>query len=206
MVTIATMCGLGSTLTHCAQSRTIFPCLELDIQHSCSEYGCQKSITQQTRDLGADYVLAVTQNQKPLHIQLVETCACARAENFADCPHDYACTVGKDHGRIETRRCWAIGGVDYCRSVDPAQEWPGLQSLIWLEATLRMGDTVSTETRYCISSRPSRCWRPCGAIGALKIPCIGSWTWLSGKMTAASVQPTPPTTCLLCAGDPLVGI
>ncbi len=51
-------------------------------------------------------------------------------------------------------RCWANGGADYCRYVDPAQEWPGLQSLMMVKATRRMGDTVSTETRYFISSRP----------------------------------------------------
>ena len=60
-------------------------------------------MAQPIRDQRGDYVLAVTQNQKHIHALRVEICVCERAENFAGCLHDYACTVVKDHGRIETR-------------------------------------------------------------------------------------------------------
>ena len=33
--------------------------------------------------------------------------------------HDFHKTVNKDYGRIETRRCWAIGTPEYTWYVDP---------------------------------------------------------------------------------------
>ncbi len=61
---------------------------------------------------GADYVLRVRDNHKVLHARLKDTFALERAGHFAGYAHDYADTVGKDHGRIETRRCWVTGNPD----------------------------------------------------------------------------------------------
>ena len=73
-----------------------------------------------------------------------------------DCPHTFTETVGKGHGRIETRRCWAIDAPDYRRHVDPDQSWPGLRSLVRVEAERRLEGRTTTETRYFISSLPAR--------------------------------------------------
>ena len=45
--------------------------------------------------------------------------ALERAGNFAGCPHDYADTAGKDHGRIEIRRCRVTGDSALLTYVDP---------------------------------------------------------------------------------------
>ena len=66
--------------------------------------GRQKAIARPIRKQGADYVLRVRANHKCLHHRLEDTFALERAGDFAGCPHDYADTVGKGHGRLEIRR------------------------------------------------------------------------------------------------------
>jgi len=51
--------------------------------------------------------------------------------------------VDKGHGRIETRRCLATDAF-----VDPPfgpELWPGLRSIVMVEATRETGERVSTE-------------------------------------------------------------
>jgi len=96
--------------------------------------GCQKRIAHTIRDRGADYVLALKGNQPQWHEAVVETFAVAQAEGFEGCDHDRHQTVNKNHGRIETRRCWVIDALEYIRYVDPDGTWPDLQSLIMIEA------------------------------------------------------------------------
>ncbi len=117
--------------------------------------GCQKRIAQTIRDRGADYVLALKGNQPQLHEAVVETFAVEQAEGFEGCDHDCHQTVNKNHGRIETRRCWVLGTPEYTRYVDPDGVWPDLHSLIMIEAQRRQGDQVAAETRYYISSLPA---------------------------------------------------
>ncbi len=118
-------------------------------------WGCQKRIAHTIRDRGADYVLALKGNQPQLHEAVVETCAVEQAEGFEGCDHDFHQTVNKNHGRIETRRCWALGTSEYIRYVDPDGTWPDLCSLVMIEAQRRQGDQVTAETRYYISSLPA---------------------------------------------------
>lgn len=116
--------------------------------------GCQKAIARQIRQQGADYVLRVRDNHKGFHTRLKDTFALERAGHFADYAHDYADTVGKDHGRIETRRCWTTGDPALLAHADPDREWCDLASLVWVESERRCGDKVSTEVRIFISSLP----------------------------------------------------
>ena len=117
--------------------------------------GCYTRIAQTIRDRGADYVLALKDNQPQLHEAVVETFAVEQAEGFAGCDHDFHKTVNKNHGRIETRRCWVIGTPEYIQYVDPDGLWPDLRSLVLIEAQRRQGDRVTSETRYYISSLPA---------------------------------------------------
>ena len=71
--------------------------------------GCQKEIAATITDRGADYVLALMQNQAQLYDDVTEMFDHARRAGFSDLPHRVpATTVGKGHGRIEKRRCWAV--------------------------------------------------------------------------------------------------
>ena len=118
--------------------------------------GCQKAIARQIRKQGADYVLRVRANHKGLHDRLEDTFRLERAGNFAGCPHDYADTVGKDHGRIEIRRCWTTGDPALLAHVDPDREWCDLASLVWVECERRCGDRVTTDVRIFIASLPPK--------------------------------------------------
>ena len=117
--------------------------------------GCQKRIAETIRDRGADYVLALKGNQPQLHEAVVETFTVEQAEGFEGCDHDFHQTVNKNHGRIETRRCWVIGTSEYIRYVAPDGAWPDLHSLVMIEAQRRQGNQVTAETRYYISSLPA---------------------------------------------------
>ncbi|KAA6316898.1 hypothetical protein EZS27_032861, partial [termite gut metagenome] len=57
--------------------------------------------------------------------------------------------VEKGHGRIETRRCEVF---EKGLIVDFENRWKGLQSIIKITATREIGDKVSTEERFYISS------------------------------------------------------
>lgn len=120
--------------------------------------GCQTAIAQQIVDQGADYVLALKDNHRHLHGRVRRTFTDADAAvgttlPLADLPADT--TIDKDHGRIEQRRCRAIGDPDYLAFIDPDGAWPHLQSVVCLESTRRIGETVSTEARHYLSSLPA---------------------------------------------------
>ncbi|WP_157379903.1 ISAs1 family transposase, partial [Burkholderia ubonensis] len=55
----------------------------------------------------------------------------------------------KDHGRIETRRCVVSDLLSKWR---PVALWPGMRSIAMVESTREIGDTVSVERRYYVSS------------------------------------------------------
>ena len=118
--------------------------------------GCQTAIAEDLRARGADHVLALKRNQPHLHAAVAEMFAHERAEAFDGCPHTFTETVGKGHGRIETRRCRAIDDPDDRQSVDPDRAWPGLRSLVMVEAERRREGHTTTQTRYFLSSLPAQ--------------------------------------------------
>ena len=119
-------------------------------------WGCQTAIAEDLRARGADYVLSLKRNQPHMHAAVVEMFAHEQSEAFDSCFHTFTETVGKGHGRIETRRCWAIDAPDYRQYVDPDCSWPGLRSLVMVEAERCLEDRTTTEIRYFISSLPAR--------------------------------------------------
>ena len=60
--------------------------------------GCQVAIAQSILDAGADYLLAVKDNQPTLHAEIESYFATAPAAEV-----EKAETIGKDHGRFELR-------------------------------------------------------------------------------------------------------
>ncbi len=70
-------------------------------------------IAEQIVAQGADYVLAVKDNQERLAQDVTATFAEAERVEFKHVPHDYAKTIEKGHGRIDTRECWTISRSDY---------------------------------------------------------------------------------------------
>jgi predicted transposase YbfD/YdcC len=115
--------------------------------------GTQTEIARAIVDQGADYVLAVKENQGHLYEDVLATFQEAEARQFMHVPHSYAKTTGKGHGRIETRECWVIERLDYIEALRTAERWAELRSLVMVRAERRVGDEVSVERRYFISSR-----------------------------------------------------
>ena len=114
--------------------------------------GCRKEIAQGILDRDAGYVLAVKENQGRLYEDVRDLFEGAEEFGFEGVPYDYAATLGKDHGRIERRECWAISdplSLDY---LSTGQEWPGLRSVVKVvcHEHTRKGTTV--QPRYYISS------------------------------------------------------
>ncbi|MCA1604822.1 MAG: ISAs1 family transposase [Acidobacteria bacterium] len=116
--------------------------------------GCQREIVEQIVKQKADYCISLKGNQGILHEEVREYFEWARAIEFKQIAYSYAEAVEKDHGRIEVRRCWSVGDVEWLNN---RENWGGLRSICAVEAERFELTTQkqSLETRYFISSLAS---------------------------------------------------
>jgi predicted transposase YbfD/YdcC len=114
--------------------------------------GTQKEIASKVREEGAEYVLALKGNQGKLHAEVRESFTLAEREGFQHIDHDRHETVNGGHGRIERRRYWTIWDPEHIAYLDPRGEWAGLRSIGMVEAERRVGERVTVERRYYLSS------------------------------------------------------
>lgn len=112
--------------------------------------GCQKDIAKDIVDVGADYMLAVKENQPTLSKDLVAVFQEARTSPATLAPMDYHETHDKGHGRTEVRKCWTTNVVE---GISQLAQWKDLHSLAMIEVDRTVGGKTSTEQRYYISSR-----------------------------------------------------
>ena len=114
--------------------------------------GCQKEIAQGILERGADYVLAVKQNQRRLYEDLKDLFEEAEATGFEGVPYDYADKVNKNHGRLEKRQCWAITDPECLDYLSTGKEWPGLRSVVKVVGRREAETGITVQPRYFISS------------------------------------------------------
>jgi predicted transposase YbfD/YdcC len=114
--------------------------------------GCQREIAAAVIAQGADYVLAVKGNQPDLEAALAESFAYAAREGWRDVAYDEHQTLSKNHGRIETRRCWTIQDPDYLYYVRQFAAWPELNTIVKVHTERCVGAEVTEKTRYFITS------------------------------------------------------
>jgi len=119
---------------------------------SIDAMGCQPAIARRIRDRGGDYVLSLKANQPRLHEDVQALFLDAEAHGLRDLPHTCAETVDADHGRLEVRRAWA---TDDLVCLSSRRRWPGLRSVLRVDAARTVGTQTSRETRYFISSLPA---------------------------------------------------
>jgi predicted transposase YbfD/YdcC len=114
--------------------------------------GTQTKIAATIVDREADYLLALKKNQKGLAEDVQTLYEWAQSIKFADLQHDHARTVSKGHGRVEIRDCWTISDPQFIGDLRQGRKWKGLRSVAQIRAERRIGDKVTVETRYYISS------------------------------------------------------
>ncbi len=117
--------------------------------------GCQKEVAETIRTQGADYALAVKQNQGKLYADIKDLFAGAVEEHWRDLHHGYVRDVYGDHGRIEIRECWTISAGDFLDYLRNREAWKDLKSIVMLRCERRVGRKRSRQTRYYISSLPN---------------------------------------------------
>ncbi len=99
--------------------------------------------------------MQVKDNQKNLRQDIEDWCAYAQQLAFKDISYDYARTVNKGHGRIEIRECWVIDDPLAFEYIRHHLGWKGLKTIAMLRRKKRIGDKVTEETVYYISSLAS---------------------------------------------------
>jgi len=115
--------------------------------------GCQVEIARQIIDQGGEYVLSLKENQPNLYEDCVELFAWLTGPH----PLDEEIVLGKDeqvdggHGRVETRHVWCTSALE---GVVSSERWPGLRSLVMVEAIRHIDGHDQVEHRYYISSLP----------------------------------------------------
>jgi predicted transposase YbfD/YdcC len=111
--------------------------------------GCQKNIAKTIIDKGADYVLALKDNQATLHDNvklffqdhLNSTC------NRGAC--DFYQSTDGDHGRIEIRKYWTTSDIDWLQG---KESWKNLNTIGMVQRERHVGDNISIEISYYICS------------------------------------------------------
>ncbi|HET9641778.1 MAG TPA: ISAs1 family transposase [Burkholderiaceae bacterium] len=117
--------------------------------------GCQREIVKTIIDQGADYIIAVKNNQLTL-AEAVESAFQDEAQSLQQGRLQQDINITKDHGRLETRRCVVTGDLSMLSKALQAV-WSGIRSLVMVHSHreitsgLRKGD-IETEWRYYISS------------------------------------------------------
>jgi len=124
--------------------------------------GTQASIAQAIRNRGADYVLAVKDNQPTLAASIRDFFVQFQAHPERT-PHTAVETVAKDHGRLETRRCYAFDQLD---CLAKPEQWPDLNSFAVIESERCINGKTSLERRFYISSLPADARRLAQAVRA----------------------------------------
>lgn len=114
--------------------------------------GCQTAIAEQIRKQGADYVLALKENQDNLYKEVIATFAMGKKENFSSLEHTQYETVEKGHGRIETRRYATITDASVLSYLNPDRSWKDLSAIGMVESERTIGETTTQETRYYLLS------------------------------------------------------
>ncbi len=114
--------------------------------------GCQKRIAKDVRAADAHYVLALKSNHPHLHSRVAKWYGQCLENGFEQQAHDYfeeSASVN-NHGRIEQRQYWLIDVPEHLKRSTKA--WEDLSTLAMVKRKRQVGDKLSEETHYYISS------------------------------------------------------
>lgn len=117
--------------------------------------GTQTEIAETIMAGGADYLLAVKENQGHLYEDIHCLFEVDVAHGLEQAHHSYAQTVNKGHARLEIRECWVTEKEEYLALLRKRQNWKGLRSIVRIVSQRKIGEKVEIQTRYFISSLPA---------------------------------------------------
>lgn len=113
--------------------------------------GCQKEIAALIKEQGADYVLALKENQPTLHAEVKELFVDGLETDFAGMKHQETQSTEKGHGRTETRTYHLIRPSKEWLNCHP--EWKGLKTVGMVCGERQVGGAEPTgEVRFFINS------------------------------------------------------
>jgi predicted transposase YbfD/YdcC len=113
--------------------------------------GCQKAIAAQLDEAGADYILALKENQETLYHDVQQVFLEGLENDFANIQHHAHSTVDEDHGRVETRHYHVVPVPPELAARHAG--WQGLRSLGMVFRERQVGDAETTcETHFYISN------------------------------------------------------
>ncbi|BCA94963.1 hypothetical protein TUM19329_13240 [Legionella antarctica] len=105
----------------------------------------QEKIAEKIISKEADYVLAVKDNRKQLHEEIIDFFQTAQKYDFRDVRYDYFEEAHKGHGRVEQ-----IG--DMLNTISNPERWSSLCSIGMVESERYIDGKVTSEIRYFINS------------------------------------------------------
>lgn len=111
--------------------------------------GCQTKIAEQIVSQGADYILAVKDNQPELHEAVKDYFEAAKAANFLSVPVSYDEHTDSGHGRVEVRRCWLANDTS---TLPKPEKWEKIQGIAMVESERHEGGKTTCESRYYITT------------------------------------------------------
>lgn len=117
--------------------------------------GTQTKITETIVEGGGDYLLAVKENQGHLFEDIQRLFEVDLAQGMKYAKYQYAKSVNKGHGRIETRECWTTDQEEHLSLVRKRQQWKGLKSVVRIVSQRQIGEAIEVQTGYFISSLPA---------------------------------------------------
>lgn len=111
--------------------------------------GTQTKIAQLIQDNGADYCLALKENQPNLFSSVVNLFDQAKAIDWSGVDHNFHRTINKGHGRTEIRRHWTMPVTELFFD---EEKWVGLQSVGLIESVRKVDGETTTNKRYYLNS------------------------------------------------------
>ena len=114
--------------------------------------GCRNEIARGIVDRGADYLLAVKENQGQLYQNVRDLFEAVDGTGLDGLPHDYATTPDKGRRRTARRECRAADDPDCREYPDTAGDWPGLRPVVAAKHRGETDEGTTTQARYYISS------------------------------------------------------
>ncbi|HLX54443.1 MAG TPA: ISAs1 family transposase [Aquella sp.] len=117
--------------------------------------GCQKDIVKAIVEKGADYIIAVKENQKDLYETITDVFNLAKLKQYKDkMPIEvFDAEIESSHGKIEERKTMTLPLASVSHAIN-SDDWAGINSIVKItrKSEDKKSGAVVIEDRYFISS------------------------------------------------------